>query len=171
MVLNARRSSTDAREQENEEEEASKNYWRRHGDDFVQGNNHTIDNQYLWTPPLAYQQSLIVETTAPIRSLAEQARQLSEVPDIALFPLELSLKDYLNRLFDLLSTTLKLTDDEEDVVESKNVNGIVSSNMKTNEDENFLGAASKPSQVKKVRHEYAPFVVLVRLLCMHECIF
>ena len=63
-----------------DEELTSKKYWRSHGDDFVSGSNHTIDNQYLWTPPLAYQQSLIIETTEPVRTLADQAKQLAVVP-------------------------------------------------------------------------------------------
>ena len=155
MVVNAARSINRVNEQiqsdrENEEEEASKKYWRTHGEEFVQGNNHTIDNQYLWTPPLAYQQSLIVATTEPVRSLAEQAKQLAVVPDIALFPLELSLKDYLSRLFDILSTTLRLSEEEEDHVENKNVNGIINGGSKTNEGETFLGAASAPVHAKKV---------------------
>ena len=150
MVVNTPRNSNKSKEEqydrENDEEKMSKKYWKTHGNDFVTGSNHTIDNQYLWTPPLAYQQSLIVETKEPIRSLAEQAKQLAVVPDIALFPLELGLKDYLSRLFDLLSTTLRLSEQEEEQIENGEV---VGTNANANDSaQAILGTVGGPATLK-----------------------
>ena len=150
MVVNTPRNSNKSKEEqydrENDEEKMSKKYWKTHGNDFVTGSNHTIDNQYLWTPPLAYQQSLIVETKEPIRSLAEQAKQLAVVPDIALFPLELGLKDYLSRLFDLLSTTLRLSEQEEGQIENGEVIGTFAN--ANNSAEAILGTAGSAATLK-----------------------
>ena len=79
----------------------AKRYWEQNFDGFGKGSNMSSDISILWTPPMAYQQSVILP------NISSSSSSLSTIPDIALFPLELSLKDYLRRLFDVIELSLQ----------------------------------------------------------------
>ena len=77
-----------------------KRYFERHVEGFARGENALLDIPLLWQPPLAYQQiSSVYEDVASACS--------SVSPTVVLFPLELTLKDYLNRVFETIELALQ----------------------------------------------------------------